>query len=185
MTLDPALALTVSLVLAAILGAAAVTKLRALDAFAGVVENYRLLPRGLVRPVTLALPPVELAAALGLLVPATRSLAAGAAVLLLLVFAAAMAVNLGRGRSDIDCGCFVGLLRQRISWALVARNLLLAACGLPLVAAAAAAADGAGRALTGLDGLTIAGGTASFLLLYAAIGRLFGVAPATTSRGAS
>ena len=180
MTLDPALALTVSLVLAAIFGVAAVTKLRAPDVFAGVVENYRLLPRGLVRPVALALPPVEFTAALGLLVPATRPLAAAAAVLLLLVFAAAMAVNLGRGRSDIDCGCFVGLLRQRISWALVARNLLLAAGGLPLVVAG----DGAGRALTGLDGLTVVGGTASLLLLYAAIGRLFGVAPATTFRGA-
>ena len=183
MTLDPALALTVSLVLAAIFGAAAVTKLRALDAFGGVVENYRLLPRGLVRPVALALPPVELAAALGLLVPATRPLAAAAAVLLLLVFAAAMAINLARGRRDIDCGCFVGLLRQRISWALVARNLLVAAaCGLPLVVA-----DGstAGRALTGLDGFTVVGATASLLLLYAAVGRLFGLAPATTLKGAS
>ena len=179
MTLDPALALTVSLVLAAIFGAAAVTKLRALDAFGGVVENYRLLPRGLVRPVALALPPVELAAALGLLVPATRPVAAAVVISLLLVFAAAMAVNLARGRRDIDCGCFVGLLRQRIGWALVARNLLLAAaCGLPLVVA-----DGtAGRALTGLDGFTVVGATASLLLLYAAIGRLFGLAPVTLKR---
>ena len=175
------MSLTASLVLALIFGAAAVTKLRALEAFAGVWENYRLLPRALVRPMALALPPVELAAALGLLVPATRPVAAAVVVTLLLVFAAAMAINSGRGRRDIDCGCFVGLLRQRIGWALVARNLLLAAaCGLPL-----AVADGgstAGRALTGLDGFTVVGATASLLLLYAAIGRLFGLAPVTLRR---
>lgn len=181
MSLDPALALTAALVLAAVFGPAAVAKLRAPEAFAGVVENYRLLPPALVRPAALALPPVELAAALGLLLPATRPYAAAAAVALLLVFAAAMGVNLARGRRDIDCGCFVSPLRQKVSWALVARNLALAAlCGLPLVLADGAAA----RDLTVLDGVTILAGAGSLLLLNAAVGRLFGLAPATAPEGA-
>lgn len=179
MSLDPALTLTVSLVLAAVFGAAAATKLRSPDVFAGVVENYGLLPAWLVRPAALALPPAELAAALGLLVPAARPAAAGLAVLLLLLFAVAMAVNIARGRREIDCGCFVGLLRQRVGWPLVARNLLLAGLGLPL-----AMADGGGRAMNGLDGLTVAAGTASLLLLYAASGRLLGLAPVTSPGGA-
>ena len=172
MTGDPAVAWTVACVLASVFGAAGMTKLRALEVFAGVVGNYRLLPEVMVRPVAYALPVVELIAALGLLVPASRPLAAAMVVLLLLAFAAAMAVNLRRGRDHIDCGCFTSLLKQRISRALVARNLVMAAAGLALVAG-----DGAGRALTGLDWLTVGAGTASALFLHAAIGRLFGLAP--------
>jgi hypothetical protein len=173
MYLDPALALTAALLLASIFAAAAAAKLRALDRFEGVVRNYQLVPEALVRPVALGLPVVKLAAALGLIVPVTRPLAAALSVLLLLVFAAAMAVNLRRGRDDIDCGCHLGLLKQRISWALVARNLLLAAFALPLVLG-----DGTARPLGGLDGVTVLAATLSLLILYAAVGRLFGLAPA-------
>jgi uncharacterized membrane protein YphA (DoxX/SURF4 family) len=170
---DPALALTTTLLLASIFATAAVGKLRALDRFEGVVRNYRLLPDRLVRPVVHGLPLVELAAAAGLILPATRPLAAAALILLLLVFAAAMAVNLRRGRHDIDCGCHLGLLKQRISWALVARNLLLAGLASALILG-----DGHARPLGGLDGVTVLAGTLSLLILYAAFGRLFGLAPA-------
>jgi uncharacterized membrane protein YphA (DoxX/SURF4 family) len=170
---DPALALTATLLLASIFAAAAVGKLRALDRFEGVVRNYRLLPDRLVRPAVHGLPLVELAAAAALILPATRPLAAVVLILLLLVFAAAMAVNLRRGRDDIDCGCHLGLLKQRISWALVARNLLLAGFGSALVSG-----GGQTRPLGGLDGLTVVAATLSLLILYAAVGRLFGLAPA-------
>jgi hypothetical protein len=45
---------------------------------------------------------------------------------LLILFAAAMAINIGRGRRNIDCGCFQSALRQNLSLTLVARNLGLA-----------------------------------------------------------
>jgi uncharacterized membrane protein len=173
MTLDPALSLVAMLLLAAIFGAAAITKLRELEAFAAVVEQYDLLPTRLVRPFAHGLPVVELAAALCLLVPATRAPAAMVLTLLLLVFAAAMAVNLVRGRRDVDCGCFVGLLKQRISWPLVVRNIVLAGFGLALLA------GDTGRALAPLDWVTVLAGTACLLLLYGAIGRLFGLGPST------
>ena len=38
-----------------------------------------------------------------------------------------MAINLARGRRNIDCGCFQSALKQRLSWVLVARNVVLAA----------------------------------------------------------
>ena len=145
----------------------------------GVVEQYGLLPPALVRPFAYALPVVELAAALGLA-------AAGDAarrrprvlILLLLAFAAAMAINLARGRSDIDCGCFIGVQKQRISWPLVARNLVLA--GFGLIAAGTPSRRGRWRAL---DWLTIVAAAARLLLLYEAIGRLFGLAPAACKAG--
>ncbi|MFO1048440.1 MAG: MauE/DoxX family redox-associated membrane protein [Geminicoccaceae bacterium] len=172
MSLDPTLALAAALVLAAVFGAAGPPKLAARDAFAGVLANYRLLPDRLVAPVALLLPCLEIAVAAGLLIPATRPLAALGAGLLLLLFAAAMAVNLLRGRSDIDCGCAIGRLRERIGWPLVARNLVLATVALLLVVGTPAS-----RALGWLDGVSVIATVAAALLLHAAAGRLFGLAP--------
>jgi uncharacterized membrane protein len=173
---DPALSSLALLLLAVIFGLAALAKLRELEVFRGVVEQYDLLPRALVTPFAYALPVVELGAALGLLAPATRAPAAALLILLLLAFAAAMAINLLRGRSGIDCGCFIGGQKQRISWPLVARNLVLAGFGLTLLGA------GTGRPLAALDWLTIAAAAGSLLLLYQAIGRLFGLAAAGAGR---
>jgi hypothetical protein len=168
---DPAFAALAVLLLVVVFGAAALAKLRELDAFQGVVEQYRLLPGVLVRPFARILPVVELGAALALLPPASRPLAAATLIGLLVLFAAAMAINLARGRSDIDCGCFIGVQKQRISWALVVRNLVLASFGLMLLV------EGTERTLAALDWVTIGGAAASLLLLYEAIGRLFGLAP--------
>ena len=173
---DPALSLLALSLLSVIFVAAALAKLRTLDMFQGVVEQYHLLPRPLVRPFAYTLPVVELGAALGLLLPVTRVPAAAVLIFLLLAFAAAMVINLARGRSDIDCGCFIGVHKQRISWPLVVRNLVLAGFGLTLFA------GGTGRSLVALDGFTIIVAAASLLLLYEAIGRLFGRAPALAGR---
>ncbi len=135
-------------------------------------RNYRLLPTGLARPVAYLIPPVELLIGAALLAASGWWLPPAGAALLLLLFAAAMGVNLGRGRVEIDCGCFVGLLRQRLSWTLVARNLLLAAALL-----AVAGAAGTGRAMGWLDVVTIAAGAGALLLIWAISGRLFGTAP--------
>jgi uncharacterized membrane protein len=175
---DPAFSLLALLLLLAIFGAAALAKLNELEVFRGVVEQYGLLPHALVTPFAYALPVVELVAALGLVLPATRAPAAAVLILLLLAFAAAMAINLARGRSDIDCGCFIGVQKQRISWPLVVRNLVLATFGLTLIA------EGTGRQLMAVDWLTITAAAASLLLLYEAIGRLFGLA-ATGARRTS
>jgi hypothetical protein len=100
-------------------------KLRHRLEFQGVVANYRLLPDALVVPFATVLPPVEaLIGALlptGLLSPWNEAAAAG----LLALFAAAMAVNIRRGRTDIDCGCFQSALKQTLGWTLVARNAVL------------------------------------------------------------
>jgi uncharacterized membrane protein YphA (DoxX/SURF4 family) len=164
--LDPAVVWTARLVLAAVFAMAAFAKLRALDEFVGVLHNYRILPEFLVRPVAYALPPLEAVIAAALLLGPTRSAAAAAAAALLALFALAMAVNLARGRVEIDCGCFAATLRQRISWALVGRNVLLiglAALALPTPAA---------RALTRLDAVTIVAASLSAVLLYLAFTQL-------------
>jgi uncharacterized membrane protein YphA (DoxX/SURF4 family) len=168
--LDPVIVWTARLVLAAVLLGAAVAKLRALEEFAGVVHNYRLLPEFLTRPLAYALPVLELVLALGLLLDATRRPAAGATAVVLAVFACAMAINLWRGRVHIDCGCFASALKQRLSWALVARNGVLIGLALLILPQAPAA-----RALGALDLLTVAVASGALLLLYAAFSQLAGL----------
>ena len=70
-----------------------------------------------------------------MLVPETRVLAASVCLILLAVFAAAMALNIARGRVNIDCGCFRSTLRQSLSWWLVLRNAILAVGALVCMAA--------------------------------------------------
>ena len=117
------------LLLVAIFATAAASKATALLEFEGVVGNYRLLPRRLAPVVARLLPAVEAATVVLLLLPATRGLGAPLAISLLVLFGFAMAVNIRRGRTEIDCGCFRTTHRQRLSWWLVGRNAALAVTG--------------------------------------------------------
>jgi hypothetical protein len=103
--------------------AGAWSKLRARETFEGVVYNYRVLPEFAARPASYLLPMIELAVGLGLAYGPTQPYAAAGAVLLLTVFNVAIAVNLLRGRREIDCGCFSSVLKQRLSGGLIVRNL--------------------------------------------------------------
>jgi uncharacterized membrane protein YphA (DoxX/SURF4 family) len=105
---------------------AGVTKLADIAAFEKAVGGYRLLPDRLVRPVARLLPPTEVAAGALMGAGVTISVVGIGLTLLLIGFAAAVTINLLRGRS-IDCGCFGPPGSERISWGLVARDVLLAA----------------------------------------------------------
>lgn len=133
------------------LAGAGVAKLLHRESFRDAVAAYRLLPLAAVEPAALALPVVEIAVGVALMTGLWSAGAAVAGGALLLVFAAAIAINLLRGRTDIDCGCDPGAAPKPIAWSMVWRNLglvaLLAAClpaapALPLELALAAAATG-------------------------------------------
>ncbi len=98
--------------------------------FAAAVGAYRVLPEKLAGAASLALPVLQLLAAFAL-----------------------MAVNLRRGRRDIDCGCGGGAV-QKISLALVLRNLLLCLCLACTLAAPVRIAFGA-AATVGLAGFGV------------------------------
>ncbi len=102
---------------------AGLQKVRYRTQLAGVISNYRVLPAVLVPALSWLLPPVEIAVGLALLVPSSgAALAAGC---LLGLFTAAIVINLVRGRTHIDCGCFQSELRQELGWELVWRNGVL------------------------------------------------------------
>ena len=82
---------------------AAVPKLLDLDGFAATIQAYGMLPRQLVVPMALLLPPLELVLALGLV---TRRLWGEIGITAMLVlFIAVLSVAISAGL-DIDCGCF-------------------------------------------------------------------------------
>lgn len=171
MTIDPAAAVLVSIFLALVFGASGMMKLRDLEMFHGSVANYALLPTALEKPFAYTLPIAELASACALLPAGTREYGALAILLLLVTFTSAVAINIARGRTGIDCGCFGPALRQELSGWLIARNAILAGCAALLMIEAGA------RQLTWLDAVTIASGAGALAIMYASLNVAIGNAP--------
>jgi putative oxidoreductase len=93
--------------------------------FAEAVLAYRLLPEGLVGLTVVALPWVEIAAGLSLLVGLKRRSCLLILAGLVAVFLVAIFITMARGL-NIDCGC--GLFFQRqVGWGAVAEDLVLLA----------------------------------------------------------
>lgn len=163
---DPVLTWIARLVVAVLFAAAGASKLWHQGAFRTAVEAYDLAPRRVVAPLAAGLAVAELAAALLLLWPASRL--AGAVLLwsMLLMFSGAIAINIWRGRTGIDCGCWLfgaqpAEQRQRIGWLTLARNGGLA--GLILVATQPAL----DRPLDLLDWVSMPAGALAALALFA------------------
>lgn len=171
--IDPAVGDLLAFALAAIFAWSGAMKFADVEQFAGAVANYRLIPRALEKVLARALPVCEAAGAAGLLFPSTRGLAAAGLALLLCVFSGAIAINLLRGRTTIDCGCFGPALRQALSPWLLLRNALL------VILAALVWAPAAVRPLAWLDFVTIAPGAAALVTLYASANYALANAPRT------
>jgi len=179
---DPVIVLAAQVLLALVFIAAGIGKMRDWGQFLGLVQNYRVLPRYAVPAVAYALPPAECAIGAGLLMAQTRTPSALLAAVLLSIFAVTIAVNVLRGRTEIDCGCFRTSLKQRLSWWLVMRNLVLIA--LTLVIVVAADPPAAARATVWVD--SVSGVVAGSVLfgLYAAA-NLLGTLPASSSKASA
>ena len=72
---------------------------------ARTISEYRVLPPAWSRGVARLLPIVELGAGIGLLIPLLHTAAATVVCFLLFSYTTAIAVNVRRGRGDLDCGC--------------------------------------------------------------------------------
>jgi hypothetical protein len=130
-------ALVLQLALGLVFLASSVHKLLHLDALSGTIYGYRLLPAAVIAPVGWLILLLEAAIAVALLARTGVAPAAAAGCGLLTLFALAMAINLLRGRSNIDCGCTPLVRGQRLQWRLVVRNGLLALALLLSIAAPA------------------------------------------------
>jgi methylamine utilization protein MauE len=162
--IDPAIGALLAGAFSLLFASAAFHKLRHPLRFAAAFRAYELLPAG-ATPLAWLLPLLELTIAAGFLVRGSRDGACAAGAALLVCYAAGIALNLQRGRSDLQCGCGGPGERVIASW-MVWRNLLLAlllgALLLPWTV----------RPLTAADALTIGAGTAVAALLYMSLERL-------------
>lgn len=127
---DPVLVLATSIGLASLFLAAALHKLQQPAVFRAALEGYGVLPPALVEQALRLIPLAEVAAAVGLLMPPTRSLAALLGAGLLLAYAVAMTRVVVQGRRTLDCGCSLGGAGQPVSAALILRNAILAVLAL-------------------------------------------------------
>jgi hypothetical protein len=164
--LDPGIGALIIVAVAMLLLTASVHKWRELGVFAVTLRAYRLMPDAAVLVVAPLVAAVEAALGTAMLIPRARPAAAIAGAALLGLYAAAIAINLVRGRRDLDCGCGGREGRRPIAPWMVTRNLLLAA------ALVLAALPWARRPLTGVDAVTVVGGVAVLSMIYAAIDRL-------------
>ena len=162
-SIDPVVDLTLRAAFGLLFGMAAVHKLRDVDRFRAVLDDYRLLPSGIVPLASLAVVATEVAIAATLWLAGARRVGFATAGLLLVGYALAMGVNLARGRRHLDCGCVGAAGREEISWWLVGRNGALA-----LVAFVALRPVG-DRALVWLDGITFLGALVASAGVYVGI----------------
>lgn len=123
----------IALSLAALFAASTVHKLLALQEWPGVVRNYRLVPDAVAGVVAGTVLCAEALTAGALFWTPAARVGGYAAAALLVTYAAAIWINLRRGRTSIDCGCFGSRLRQGIAAWMVGRNLLLAMLALTLL----------------------------------------------------
>jgi uncharacterized membrane protein YphA (DoxX/SURF4 family) len=158
MQLDPLLTLIAAICLSALFATAALHKWREPLHFEGVLGQYKLLPRKWVGVTAKTIPYFELIIALLLLINLSRTLAAIMALLTLSVYSLAIAINLSRGRREIDCGC--GGQATQLSSTLIWRNLCL------LSIATAALVPNSPRVLSSLDLVVALIGAAAFGLCY-------------------
>ncbi len=167
--MDPVVACTLRGALAALLVVVAGHKLRDLEGFRATLTDYRLLPAGVTFVAARIVVAAEFAAALELLLPGRSGplLAAG----LLVLYSGAIAINLARGRRDIDCGCAGPALHQPLSGWLLARNAALVGAALACLAPPRV------RSLVWLDALTVAGAVAALAAFYGSLERLLANAP--------
>ncbi len=122
------------LIVAGVFLYAGIVKAGASEGFAVAIAQFSILPQPAVSALALALPFVEIAAGVLLVIPRTARLGAGLAAALLCTFLVALGWALSQGLI-VDCGCFGDAppSRERMVAAL-ARDVILLALTLLLAA---------------------------------------------------
>jgi|TARA_B110000971_G_scaffold218173_1_gene256463 hypothetical protein len=180
--IDPLFVQVIAMGFALIFALAALHKMDDRNRFLSILKAYKILPRFMLRASALCIPMLELMLALGWLqagllgsrYPVIVVASAG----LLIVYGLAIAINLLRGRTDIDCGCNLISARksapadkgsesqQSISTNLIWRNVCLALLTLTALTPITA------RQLGVIDYIGLAGALLVLVLLYASLTQL-------------
>jgi hypothetical protein len=180
--IDPLFVQVIAMGFALIFALAALHKMDDRNRFLSILKAYKILPLFMLRACALSIPMLELMLALGWLqtglLGSSYPMITGASAGLLIVYGLAIAINLLRGRTDIDCGCNLASARksaladkgseshQSISTNLVWRNVCLALLTLTALTPVTA------RQLGAIDYIGLAGALLALVLLYASLTQL-------------
>jgi len=173
--MDPELQNAMALGLALIFAAAVVHKVQDFKNFIAILTEYRVTPVWSTFAVGVVLFISEAAAAVMILLSGLRQFGAFMIIGLLALYGVGMAVNLIRGRQEIDCGCSGPGAKQMISWWLIGRNAAMvipaALCLFPVDY----------RELIKMDYLSIGGFAVIFLVAYQTANHLLASWPRVAS----
>ncbi len=114
-----------ALFLAWLFAQAAIHKLRAPDVYRRLVAAY-LEADTVGRPVVWLLGLAELTLAILLVLPVSRQIGLATSAFVLLAYAGLMAMQLVRGRRDLQCGCAGPASATTVTPSLVMRNIICA-----------------------------------------------------------
>lgn len=166
--MDPVLAFTLRICFAFLFALAAFHKLRKFSSFRYTLGLYELVPERLVGVLAAVVVSAELYIALRMPFSPRIHFAAAA---VLTAYAFAIALNVVRGRTDLDCGCMGPAARTPLTWWLVARNMVLVALLLML------ATPVSRRPLVWVDALSVLGATAVSIACWRAVERVLMLRP--------
>lgn len=102
-----------------------VSKVSAPRRFANTLIAFRLIPNSWAQPFAIILIGAEAIIAALLLIGWQSRISAGLCGFLLVIFTVAIGLNIIRGRTDLECGCFGLRHAQQVNFNLVGRNVLL------------------------------------------------------------
>jgi uncharacterized membrane protein YphA (DoxX/SURF4 family) len=105
-------------------------KLGELNDFTRSISDYELVPASWAPLLARGLMVAELALGLGLLIALTRTPALLLSIALMSIYTLAIAINIFRGRRDLNCGCSGPGREQTIDSWLLGRNLFIIAFGI-------------------------------------------------------
>jgi uncharacterized membrane protein YphA (DoxX/SURF4 family) len=125
--LDPIYSLIVTILVAFVFAHAATHKAMDYTRHVAIVADYQVMPAQFVPLLAPLVIVLEFAAAILVLLTATRPMGLILAAGLLLAYLFSIGLNLLRGRTSIDCGCGWGSQEHPISGWLLIRNLLFVA----------------------------------------------------------
>lgn len=161
MSLDPVVMIALSLMLSYVVVDAGLHKLRNPRHYAAVIDDYRVLPQGSGAFAVWVTGAVEIGAGVAILLPPLHRAGLALAAALLLAYFAAMALNLLRGRREIDCGCGAPGRAQGLSAGLLVRN-----AGLALAALVLGVAQPLARGIGWFDWLVAIAAALASILIY-------------------
>lgn len=117
--------ITISVIITIIFALTVIDKILKWRIHISSIENYRLVPNAMHKPMLILMILSELFIVFSLIVIGAKIIVTIVFLTLLTVYTSAIGINVYRGNKNISCGCGNVLESEKLSYKLIIRNLLL------------------------------------------------------------